>query len=87
MIIDAHDVSQHFDFSGYFEDVTNFCVFTVLECVVSINLLKTIFVVLARSVTKLEEVLAPVIPSPSVSTDHFIPGNIYIQFLASTCAT
>jgi hypothetical protein len=37
MIIDVHDVSQHFDFSGYFEDVTNFGVFTVLECVVSIS--------------------------------------------------
>ena len=23
MIIDAHDVSQHVDFSGYFEDVTS----------------------------------------------------------------
>jgi len=23
IIIDSHDVSQHFDFSGYFEDVTS----------------------------------------------------------------
>jgi len=47
MIIDSHDVSH---FSGYFEDVTSISLQSL-----NVSLLKTISVVLTRSVTKLDK--------------------------------